>query len=131
MESAAENINIYFKRPSDTPQEKMYGVPVFITFYSPRQDIPPRNGDNHFRIPFKRASVLKNIEAILNLMAYELKEKNLTVHFGWPTSSWFDRLSTGVMVFQFIRLPRKFPQINFKIERFKGEDSGVAAVHRG
>ncbi|MDO8520160.1 MAG: APC family permease [Deltaproteobacteria bacterium] len=118
-ESPSENVNVYFKRPFDTPQEKMYGVPVFVTFYSPRQDIPPRAGDNHFRIPFKRASVLKNIEAILNLLAYELKGKNITVHFGWPTSSWFDRLSTGVMVFQFIRLPRKFPQINFKIEGFK------------
>ncbi|MDO8518873.1 MAG: amino acid permease [Deltaproteobacteria bacterium] len=118
-ESASEDVNVYFKRPFDTPQEKMYGVPVFITFYTPRQDIPPRAGDNHFRIPFKRASVLKNIEAILNLLAYELKGKNITAHFGWPTSSWFDRLSTGVMVFQFIRLPKKFPQINFKIEGFK------------
>lgn len=118
VESQENDVNIYFKRPFDTPQEKMYGVSVFATFYSPRQDIPPRISDNHFRIPFKRASILRNIEAILDLLSYELPGKNITAHFGWPTSSWFDRLSTGVMVFQFMRLPRRFPRINFKIEKF-------------
>lgn len=118
-ESDEKNINIYFKRPFDSPQEKLYGLPLFVTFYSPRQEIPPRAGEYHFRIPFKRASVFNNILAILNLLSYELPDKNITVHFGWPTSSWFDRLSTGVMVFQFMKLPKILPNINFKMEQFK------------
>ena len=118
-ESQSENVNVYFKRPSDTKQEKLYETSVFVTFYSPRQDIPSRVGNHHFRIPFKRASVIKNIQAILNLLQYELPTKNITVHFGWPTSSWFDRLATGVMVFQFMQLPKRFPKLNFKLEKFK------------
>lgn len=118
-ELEGDNIHIHFKRPQDTPQEKIYDVTAFITLYSPRQKIPPKLRDSHFRIPFKRAKIFDNIEAILHLMCYELPHKNITVHFGWPTASWFDRLSTGVMVFQLIKLPEKFPQINFKMERFK------------
>jgi len=118
-ESPKENVQIYFKRPFEMPQEKLYDLPVFVTFYSPRQKIPPRSSENHFRIPFKRASVFENITAILHLIVYELPGKNITVHFGWPTSSWFDRLSTGVMVFQLMKLPKRFPQINFKMEIFK------------
>lgn len=118
-ESSEEHVNLYFKRPLDVPQEKTYGISLFITFYSPRQPLPPRMGANHFRIPFKRASIFNNIAAILDLFLYEAPHKNITVHFGWPTSSWFDRLSTGVMVFQFMRFPKLFPQVNFRIEKFR------------
>lgn len=118
-ENSSEHVHLYFKRPFDTPQEKSYDLPVFVTFYSPRQKIPPRSGENHFRIPFKRANIFNNIVAVLDLMVYELPHKNITVHFGWPTSSWMDRLSTGVMVFQFMRVPTLFPQVNFRIEQYK------------
>ena len=118
-ESTQDNVHIYFKRPFETPHERQYDLPVFITFYSPRQKIPPKIGENHFRVPYKRASVFDNIVAILDLLVYELPHKNTTVYFGWPTSSWYDRLSTGVMVFQLMKLPRTFPQINFKMEIFK------------
>ncbi|MDO8643680.1 MAG: hypothetical protein Q7S00_01765, partial [bacterium] len=118
-ESEEKNINIYFKRPHDNPQEKLYGLSILITFYSPRQTIPVRLGPNHFRIPFKRANIIENIRAVLSLLSYEIKDRNITTHFGWPTSSWIDRLSTGVMVFQFIRLPKMFPEINFKMDQFK------------
>jgi len=37
------------------------------------------------------------------------------VHFGWPMSSWLDRLSIGVMVFNLMRLPRVFPKFQFVI----------------
>lgn len=114
-----KNVNIYFKRPRDTPQSKQYDVTVFVTLFSPRQKIPVKMGDNHFRIPFKRTNIFDNIEALLHLIEYELPDRNVTVHFGWPTASWFDRLSTGIMVFQIMKLPDQFPRINFKIERYK------------
>jgi hypothetical protein len=33
-------------------------------------------------------------------------------------SSWLDRLAIGVMVFNLMTLPRKFPQFNFEIGYF-------------
>lgn len=117
-ESAEHNVHIYFKRPLDAKQDKLYGLSLYITFYSPRDGLPPKMGPNHFRIPFKRASIQDNISAVLSLLLYEIPDRNITVHFGWPTSSWLDRLSTGVMVFQFIRFPKQFPGINFRIEQF-------------
>jgi amino acid transporter len=118
-EREGDNVHIYFKRPQDTPQDKTYDVTAFITLFSPRQKIPNKLKDNHFRIPFKRTNIFNNIQAIMHLVTYELPNKNITVHFGWPTSSWFDRLSTGIMVFQLMKLPLIFPQVNFKMERFR------------
>ena len=118
-EHEGENIHIHFKRYRDKKQDKMYDVTTVLTLFSPRQKIPPKMGDNHFRIPFTRATIFNKIVAILELLVYELPHKNITVHFGWPLASWSDRLSTGVMVMNFMKLPKKFPQINFKIEKFK------------
>lgn len=120
-EATDKNVNIYFKRPFDGAQEKLYGSSLYVTFYSPRQPLPPKLSDNHFRIPFKKASIFNNIAAILTMLIYEIPDRNLTVHFGWPTSSWFDRLSIGVMVYQFMKFPQMFPNINFKMEKFKNE----------
>lgn len=121
-ESSQKNIHVYFKRPFDTEQEKAYDTTAFVTFYSPRQKIPPRVGASHFRIPFKRASIYQNTVAILDLLVYEAPHLNITIHLGWPTSSWFDRLSIGVMVYQMMRLPKHFPSFNFRIEKFKSAD---------
>ncbi|EKD42710.1 MAG: hypothetical protein ACD_73C00046G0003 [uncultured bacterium] len=118
-EDAEPNVHLYFKRPFDRPQEKMYAKSVFVTFYSPRQPIPERIGDNHFRIPAKRASIYYNTLAILELLDYEFADRNLSVFFGWPTSSWFDRLSIGVMIFQIMRFPKIYPKMNFRIESFR------------
>ncbi|MFI5330262.1 MAG: hypothetical protein ACHQ2F_04395 [Desulfobaccales bacterium] len=35
------------------------------------------------------------------------------MHIGWPTSSWLDRLATGVMFLNLERLPRLFPSFGF------------------
>ena len=122
-ESSQKNIHVYFKRPFDTQQDRAYDLTAYVTFYSPRQKIPPRVGTNHFRLPFKRASIYQNTVAILDLLVYEAPHLNITVHLGWPTSSWFDRLSIGVMVYQMMRLPKQFPSFNFRIEKFKSMDA--------
>lgn len=120
-EHAEPNVHIYFKRPFDRPQEKVYAQSLFVTFYSPRQPIPDRIGDNHFRIATKRTSVYHNTMAILELLNYEFSDRNVTVFFGWPTSSWFDRLSIGVMIFQIMKFPKMYPKMNFRIESFRTE----------
>jgi hypothetical protein len=38
------------------------------------------------------------------------------VHFGWPTSSWLDRMATGVLVHNLMRLPPKYPGLHFAME---------------
>ncbi len=125
-ESNQKNLHVYFKRPHDILQEKTYDFSIFITFYTPRQPVPPRVSEGHFRIALKKAGLYEKIVAILYLLQYEFPEKNVTSYFGWPTSSWFDRLSTGVMVFQLLQLPKLFPNVNFKIEIFKGQPRGAA-----
>ena len=118
-----KNVQIYFKRPFDQMNTKLYGTALYITFYSPRKGIPPKLSENHFRIPVKRTNLMNNIEAILNLIYFEIPDHNLTVHFGWPTSSWLDRLSVGVMTFQIMSLPMKYKKINFRIEEFAKADA--------
>ena len=53
--------------------------------------------------------------SILKVVEYEFPHRRVFVHFGWPLSSWLDRLSIGVMVFNLMRLPRRFPQFAFDI----------------
>jgi hypothetical protein len=53
--------------------------------------------------------------ALLKVVEYELPDREITVHIGWPLSPWLDRLSIGVMVFNLMRLPRLFPQFQFII----------------
>lgn len=113
-----KNVHLHFKRPFDQANLKLYGLSVYVTFYSARQDIPPKLADNHFRLPVKHANLYENILAVLNLLNFELPEHNVTAHFGWPTSSWLDRLSVGVMTFQLMKLPLVFPSMNFKIEQY-------------
>jgi hypothetical protein len=45
-----------------------------------------------------------------------MPKQKVCVHFGWPLSSWLDRLSIGVMMFNLMRLPKRFPQFNFAID---------------
>jgi hypothetical protein len=56
---------------------------------------------------------------LLRVLAYELPDRKITVQFGWPLSSWWDRLAVGVMVFNLMRLPRLFPQFEFDIRYFR------------
>ncbi len=53
------------------------------------------------------------------MVEYELADRQVVVHFGWPLSSWLDRLAVGVMVFNLMRLPRMFPQFEFDIQYFR------------
>ena len=88
---------------------------VYVSFFSPRQGIPARAGVNHFRLPFGKAGIYHRMVAFLKVIEYELAERVITVHFGWPMSSWWDRMSIGVMVFNLMKLPTLFPKFNFDI----------------
>jgi amino acid transporter len=115
-ESPSRDLHIFFQRPREEalvlPQENR----VYVTYYSPRQPIPPKLSPNHFRFPVRKiAGLYARVVALLHVVQYELTDREIHVHFGWPMSSWLDRLAIGVMLFNLIRLPRVFPQIGFTI----------------
>lgn len=108
-------LDIWFRRPGETPVPSNPGT-VFVTFFSPREGAPPKTEPNYFRFPLQSGSVLRSMTAILTLIEEELTGRDITIHFGWPTSSWLDRLATGVLVWNLSRLPRKHPGLSFRIE---------------
>jgi len=118
-ESDAEEVDIYFRRPLENAPEHKGATSVYVSLYSPRQGgIPEKMAPNHFRFSNQRKTLYEGITEILYTIDYELPDKKVVVHFGWPLSSWIDRLSTGVMVFSIMRLPKLFPRFTFVIEYF-------------
>ena len=114
-EAPGDALDIYFKRPQEGAEALGPGV-AYVSFYSPRMGIPPRAGPNHYRFASSRQSLYESITELLYVLKYELPHKRITIHFGWPMSSWIDRLSIGVMVFSIMKLPSKFPDFTFVIE---------------
>jgi len=116
--SSSSEIHIFFRRPREEtlniggPKENE----VYVTFFSPRKGIPPKLAPNDFRFPFQKQGLYHHFVSLLSLIEYEMPEQKITIHFGWPLSSWVDRLSIGVMVFNLMRLPKRFPQFKFTID---------------
>jgi len=114
-QSSSEEVHIFFRRP----REEVLWVPreneVFVTFYSPREGAPPKVAHNDFRFPLDRHGLYHNLVSLLKAVEYELPHLHVNVHFGWPLSSWLDRLSIGVMMYKLMRLPRMFSRFNFNI----------------
>ena len=122
-ESSTDNLHIIFRRPREESLEEPKENEAYITFFTPRQGIPPKMAKNHYRFPLTRGTLYQRILLLLKLIQYELPDKNITVHFGWPLSSWLDRLAIGVMVFNMMKLPKKFSQFNFQID-YTGQPAG-------
>jgi hypothetical protein len=91
---------------------------VYVSFYSPRQGIPEKLAPNHYRFANRGQTLYDGMVEILYALNYELPDKKFTIHFGWPLSSWIDRMAIGVMVFSIMRLPKIFPRFDFVIEYF-------------
>lgn len=121
VESEAEHLNIYFRRPKENAPKIDDQSSAFISLYHPRQGIPEKVAPNHFRFANQSQSIYQGMIEILYALDYELPHKKITVHMGWPTSSWIDRLSIGVMILSIMRLPKMFPRFNFVIEYFGKE----------
>jgi len=116
-EAPGERVEIFFKRPQEGVEVGNPEV-AFVSFYSPRQGIPPRGAPNHYRFALSGQGLFDSIRELLYVLKYELPHKHVVVHFGWPLSSWIDRFSIGVMVFAIMRLPKEFPDFTFVLEYF-------------
>lgn len=118
VESEQEHLHVYFRRPNENAPQVDDNSSAFISLYHPRQGIPEKAAKNHFRFANQNQSLYQGITEILYALEYELPHKKITIHLGWPTSSWIDRLSIGVMILSVMRLPKLFPRFNFVIEYF-------------
>jgi amino acid transporter len=114
-EIESKDVNIVFQRPKES--DAKYGDPntVYVTFYTPRLEKPETKIPNQFWIAIQpRASLYNMIYGILMAIKSDIgTEKNITVYFGWPMSSWFDRLSISTMIYNITRLPKRFPEFSF------------------
>jgi amino acid transporter len=119
-------LHVWFRRPGEL-DARLLGTEgtAFVTFFSPREPIPEKLGPNHYRFHIQGGRVYASIVVILELLVDELAGRDITVHFGWPTSSWVDRMATGVFVHNLMRLPPKYPQLCFAIECPAGSQPAV------
>jgi amino acid transporter len=131
-ESKTREIYLHFRRLKETEEtEKYKDNEVYLSFYSPRLgDLPPKIAPNHFRFPLTKISLFHRIVAILRVVEYEMGDREIVVHFGWPMSSWLDRISTGVMVYNLMKLPRLFPTFDFDIHYIRGTSVMRGKRHR-
>ncbi len=117
--STLQDLRIIFQRPREEAITSPKENEVYVTYFSPRQSIPSKMAPNHFRFPLRKSGLYQRMIALLRVVEAELPGRNVSVCFGWPMSSWLDRLAIGVMVFNLMRLPRLFPQFDFDISYHK------------
>ena len=121
-------LDVYFRRPGEIDIVQASPTSAFITLFSSRQPIPDRVAPNHYRFPIQGGSVYRSMTAILALLQEELDGREVHVHFGWPTSSWLDRLAVGVFVANLMRLPKLFPKLTFSIDAVARMGAAAAAT---
>jgi amino acid transporter len=109
-------LHVYFRRPGEIDVGDRRTGTAFVMFFSPKAPIPPKLSQDHYRFPMQPGGVYRSITALLALLEEELEGRDVTVHFGWPTSSWIDRMAMGVFVANLMRLPKLFPKLHFAIE---------------
>jgi hypothetical protein len=133
-ESEEREIHLFFRRSEETDRAHLKNNEAYVTFYSPRVGgIPPKMAPNHFRLPLTKISLFHRLVAILKVIEYEMGDREVVIHLGWPMSSWLDRMSTGVMVYNLMKLPRLFPDFDFdiqyskKLPAFRGRVKGAQA----
>ncbi len=122
-EMAGDSVNIIFRRPREKEALSEGKNSIFVTFYTPRLEKPGEKLPNQYWIAMQpRTSFYNMIRSLLETVKYEIGgEKKISIHFGWPMSSWLDRLSVSTMIYNITRLPKKFPEFTFSMNYF-GKD---------
>ena len=119
MEFEGRDIHLFFRRPMEEETNTESGNSIFISYYTPRLETPAYIAPDHYWIAIERKQNLFDmIRGLLKTIEYEIpsSEKEINLHFGWPLSSWVDRLSTGIMIHNIMRLPKRYPNFNYRIE---------------
>ncbi|MFA3783327.1 APC family permease [Melioribacteraceae bacterium 4301-Me] len=118
IEIKSKVVNIYFRRPREEEKGLNEDNSVYVSFYLPRTEMPESKHTNHFWLSRQRGvGLFDMIHGLLKTIEYEVSsEKEIHVHFGWPLSSWLDRISISVLVYQITHLPKKFPSFHFHMD---------------
>ncbi|MGC8658045.1 MAG: APC family permease [Desulfomonilaceae bacterium] len=124
-ESSDPEVHLIFRRPREESMEAPKTNEAYITFYSPRQGAPTKLASNHFRFAIGQRTLYQHMVGFLKVVEYELADRKVVVHFGWPLSSWLDRMAIGVMVFNIMRLPKMFPRFDFHIDYTHNEPTNL------
>jgi len=122
-ESPEKEVHIIFQRPREEAVAQSKQNEAWVTFYNPRNGAPSKLAPNHFRFATSKRTLYQHMVGLLKVIEYELAERRVVIHFGWPLSSWLDRMAIGVMVFNIMRLPKQFPRLDFHID-YSGMESG-------
>jgi hypothetical protein len=123
-------LHVFFRRPGEQEVGDQHRGTVFVTFFSPREEIPPKLSADHYRFAIQPGGVYRSMVALLALLQEELEGRELTIHVGWPTSSWLDRMAVGVFVANLMQLPKQFPRLRFEIDYEPAAPARTpAAVH--
>ena len=122
-EIPSEDVHLYFRRPTELEITGEQKNSLFVSFYTPRTEHPQDLSPRHFSLSIQRKmNLFDMIYGLLKTIEYEFPpDKKLHLHFGWPMSSWLDRMSIGVMIYNIIHLPKKFPKFTFHMDYF-GEE---------
>jgi amino acid transporter len=114
------DVHLYLRRPTELEASENLINSVYVSFYTPRTEHPQALSSNHFSLSMQRKmNLFEMIYGLLKTIEYEFSpEKKLHIHFGWPMSSWLDRMSIGVMIYNIIHLPKKFPKFTFHMDYF-------------
>lgn len=114
----SNDVHIYFRRPKETDLNSNSDNIINVYFYMPRTEIPEERKTNDFWLAIQeRRGIIDMVEGLIETLEYDApQEKNIHFYFGWPLSSWLDRISIGVMTYKLMRLPRKFPRFYFHID---------------
>jgi amino acid transporter len=117
-ESATNKVDLYFRRPREMEIMQDNSNSIYVSFYTPRLEEPQSIVPNHYWLSLQsRMSLIDMIYGLLETLNYEIEpEKEIHLHFGWPLSSWIDRISIGLMIFKLMRMPRKFPRFHFHMD---------------
>lgn len=119
----SNDVHVHFRRPREIEDEAQSKNSIYVSFFSPRTEQPEIEHPNHFSLSIEeRWSLHDMISGLIKSIEYDVpSEKKIHFHFGWPLSSWIDRMSIGVMVFNIIRLPKKFPKYSFHLDYFSNK----------
>jgi amino acid transporter len=121
-------LDVYFRRAGELGTITPSPSAAFITLFNPRSPIPEKVAPNHYRFPIQGGSVYRSMSAILALLQEELEGRDVHVHFGWPTSSWLDRMAMGVFVANLMRLPKAYPRLDYSIDHAAPKSKATTAA---
>ena len=110
-ESEAPTVHLYFRRSEESGAAASKATRPISLSIPPGSAASPPDSPIISASPSPRVSLYHRMVGLLKVVEYELADRRVVVHFGWPLSSWWDRMAMGVMVFNLMRLPRTVPDV--------------------